>query len=122
MSNIFVHSHSGKWLVVLINCLIKKSSEYFLFLQNGLTITLAVVAAIQTVVIGYGLQKFYQTWSRSWAAVKVIFNLLKSKIGKKGKGEEDKEKGKAVQMKMRKSSLKRFGKNTIINFVAKTCN
>ena len=91
-------------------------------MQNGLTITLAVVAAIQTVVIGYGLQKFYQTWSRSWAAVKVIFNLLKSKIGKKGKGEEDKEKGKAVQMKMRKSSLKRFGKNTIINFVAKTCN
>ena len=31
--NIFVHSHSGKWLVVfLINCLIKNSSEYFLFL------------------------------------------------------------------------------------------
>ena len=90
-------------------------------MQNGLTITLAVVAALQTVVIAYGLQKFYQTWSRSWVAVKGIFNLLKSKL-KKGKAEEDEEKGKAAQMKMRKSSLKRFGKNTIINFVAKTCN
>ena len=49
-----------------------------------------------------------------------MFNLLKSKIGKKGKGEEEKEKGKDIQMKIRKSSLKRFGANTIINFVAKT--
>ena len=54
-------------------------------------------------------------------AVKGIFNLLKSKL-KKGKAQEDEEKGKVAQMKMRKSSLKRFGKNTIINFVAKTCN
>ena len=81
-----------------------------------------MVAALQAAVICYGLQKHYQTWSRSWAAVKVIFNLLKSKIGKKGKSEEEEEKEKAVQMKIRKSSLKRFGKNTIINFVAKTCN
>ena len=87
-----------------------------------MTITLAVVAALQFAVIAYGLEKHYETWSRSWAAVKVIFNLLKSKIGKKEKGEEDKEKGKAIQMKMRKSSFKRFGKNTIINFVVKTCN
>ena len=48
-----------------------------------------------------------------------MFNLLKSKF-KKGKGEEEKEKGKDIQMKIRKSSLKRFGANTIINFVAKT--
>ena len=115
MSNIFVHSHSGKWLVVLINCLIKKSSEYFLFLQNGLTITLAVVAAIQSAVIAYGLEKFYQTWSRTWVVVRTFFNLFKTKIGKKGKGEEEKEKGKGkdIQMKIRKSSLKRFGANTI---------
>ena len=86
---------------------IKRSSEYFLFLQNGLTITLAVVAALQTVVIGYGLQKHYQTFSRFWAAVKTVFNLLKSKL-KKEKTEE--KKGKDIQMKIRKSSLKRFGK------------
>jgi len=42
-----------------------------------------------------------------------MFNLLKSKIGKKGKGEEEKEKGKEVRLKIRKSSLKRFGANTI---------
>jgi len=91
---------------------IKRSSEYFLFLQNGLTIVLAVVAALQTVVIGYGLQKHYQTWSRSWVAVKDIFNLLKSKL-KKEKTEEKREKKKDIQMKIRKSSLKRFGANTI---------
>ena len=46
---------------------------------------------------------------------KNIFNLLKSKL-KKGKAEEDKEKqkkGKEIQLKVRKSSLKRFGANTI---------
>ena len=77
-------------------------------MQNGLTITLAVVAAIQTVVIGYGLQKFYQTWSRSWAAVKVMFNFLKSKIGKKEVEKEKNEKKKDIQLKVRKSSLKRL--------------
>ena len=103
----------------LINCLFKKSSEYFLFLQNGLTITLAVVAALQTVVIAFGLEKHYQTFSRLWVVVKAIFNLLKSKLKKEKKVDEKKEKD--VQLKIRKSSLKRFGKNTI-NFVAKTCN
>ena len=88
---------------------IKRSSEYSYFLQNGLTITLAVVAALQTVVIGYGLEKHYQTFSRFWVVVKTIFNFVKSKIGKKGKVEEEKEKGKAAQMKIRKSSFKRLG-------------
>ena len=76
-----------------------------------------MVAAIQSAVIAYGLEKFYQTWSRTWVATKNIFNLAKAKIGKK-KVEEKKEK--EIQLKIRKSSLKRFGKNTIINFVAKT--
>ena len=67
------------------------------------------MAAIQTVVIGYGLQKHYQTWTRTWAVMKIVFNLLKSKIGTKGKVEEDKEKGKTIQLKVRKSSLKRVG-------------
>ena len=92
--------------------LIKRLSEYFLFLQNGLTITLAVVAALQSVVIAYGLQKFYQTFSRTWLAVKTVFNLLKSKL-KKEKIEEKKEKPKDLQLKIRKSSLKMFGANTI---------
>ena len=78
-----------------------------------MTITLAVVAALQTVVIGYGLQKHYETFSRSWVVVKTIFNFVKSKIIKKGKGEEEKEKGKDIQMKIRQSSFKRFGVNTI---------
>ena len=73
-----------------------------------MTITLAVVAAIQTVVIGYGLEKFYHTWSRSWVAVKYIFNLLKSKL-KKEIPKEKKEEGKNIELKMRKSSFKRFG-------------
>ena len=81
-----------------------------------------MVAALQSAVIAYGLENFYQTFSRTWVVVKTIFNFVKSKIGKKGKVEEEKEKGKNIQMKMRKSSLKRLGKNTIINFVAKTCN
>ena len=69
-----------------------------------------MVAAIQTIVIGYGLEKFYQTFSRTWVAVKTVFNLLKSKC-KKGKAEEDKEnRRKNIQLKVRKSSLKRFGK------------
>ena len=80
-------------------------------MQNGLTIILAVVTAIQTVVIGYGLEKFYSTWSRSWVATKNIFNLLKSKL-KKRKVEE-KPKGKDIELKIRKSSFKRFGENTI---------
>ena len=89
---------------------IKRSSEseYFLFLQTALTTILGVVAAIQTVVIMYGLEKFYQTWSRSWVVVKHIFNLLKSKL-KKEKEVEEKQKGKEIQLKIRKSSLKRLG-------------
>ena len=83
-------------------------------MQNGLTIILAVVTAVQTVVIGYGLEKFYSTWSRSWVATKNIFNLLKSKL-KKRKVEE-KPKGKDIELKIRKSSFKRFGEN-IINCV-----
>ena len=77
-----------------------------------MTITLAVVAVLQTAVIAYGLQKFYQTWSRMWAATKSIFNLLKSKL-KKEKEVEEKPKGNDIQMKFRKSRLKRFGANTI---------
>ena len=74
-----------------------------------MTVTLAVIAAIQTVVIGYGLQKHYQTFSRFWVVVTTIFNLLKSKL-KKGKAEEDKEKErKNIELKLRKSSLKRLG-------------
>ena len=75
-----------------------------------MTVTLAVIAAIQTVVIGYGLEKFYQTFSRSWVVAKNIFNLLISKL-RKEKSKEN-EKGKEIQLKTRKSSLKRFG-NTI---------
>ena len=77
-----------------------------------MTITLAVVAALQTAVIAYGLEKHYETWSRTWVAVKAIFNLVKSKL-KKGKAEEDEEKGKGkgkdAQLKIRKSSFKRLG-------------
>ena len=70
-----------------------------------------MVAALQTVVIGYGLQKHYETFSRSWVVVKTIFNFVKSKIIKKEKAEE--KKGKNIELKLRKSSLKRFGANTI---------
>ena len=77
-------------------------------MQNGLTITLAVVAALQTVVIAYGLQKHYETWSRTWVAVKAIFNFVKSKIGKKEVEKEKNEKKKDIQLKVRKSSLKRL--------------
>ena len=73
-----------------------------------------MVAAIQSAVIAYGLEKFYQTWSRTWMATKNIFNLAKAKIGKK-KVEEKKEK--EIQLKIRKSSLKRFGENTIIKLL-----
>ena len=87
-----------------------------------MTITLAVVAALQFAVIAYGLQKHYETFSRSWVVVKAIFNFVKSKIGKKEKEAEVKGRSKDIQLKVRKSSLKRFGANTIINFVAKACN
>ena len=70
------------------------------------------MAAIQSVVIGYGLEKHYQTWSRTWVVVKVIFNLLKSKL-KKGKEVETEKEKSDVRLKVRKSSLKRFGKNII---------
>ena len=66
------------------------------------------MAAIQTVVIGYGLQKHYQTFSRTWLVVKTVFNLLKSKLKKEK--EVDEKKSKEIQLKIRKSSLKRFGK------------
>ena len=71
-----------------------------------MTTILGVVAAVQTVVIMYGLEKFYQTWSRSWVVVKSIFNLLKSKL-KKEKAEE--KKADKIQLKVRKSTLKRLG-------------
>ena len=71
-----------------------------------MTTILGVVAAVQTVVIMYGLEKFYQTWSRSWVVVKSIFNLLKSKL-KKEKAEE--KKANEIQLKVRKSTLKRLG-------------
>ena len=80
-----------------------------------MTITLAGVAAIQSAVIAYGLEKFYQTWSRTWVATKNIFNLAKAKIGKKKV--EEKKKEKEIQLKIRKSSLKRFGENTIIKLL-----
>ena len=67
-----------------------------------------MVAAIQTIVIGYGLQKHYQTFSRLWVVVKMIFNLLKSKL-KKEKTEEKREKPNEIQLKIQKSSLKRLG-------------
>ena len=73
-----------------------------------MTITLALVAALQTAVIGYGLQKHYQTFSTTWVAVKGIFNLLKSKM-KKEKEVGEKKKTKDIELKIRKSSLKRFG-------------
>ena len=71
-----------------------------------------MVAAVQTVVIVYGLEKFYQTWSRTWTATKNIFNLLKSKLKKEKEIEKD-EKSKNIELKVRKSSIKRFGANTI---------
>ena len=75
-----------------------------------MTITLAVVAAVQSLVIAYGLQKHYEFWSRTWAVTKMLFNVLKSKIERKeAKVETEKEKSKDVQLKIRKSSLKRFG-------------
>ena len=70
-----------------------------------------MVAALQAAVIGYGLQKFYQTWSRLWVATKVLFNLLKNKLKKEEveEVEEKQKKGKEIQLKVRKSSLKRLG-------------
>ena len=69
------------------------------------------MATIQTGVIVYGLQKHYQTFSRSWIVVTGIFNLLKSKLKRSEKVEEqkEKEKEKNILLKIRKSSLKRFG-------------
>ena len=69
--------------------------------------TLGVLSAIQSAVIIYGLEKFYQTWSRLWVVIKAVFNLLKAKIGKKEV--DEKKKSKDIQMKVRKSSLKRSG-------------
>ena len=74
-----------------------------------------MVSVIQFAVIGYGLEKHYQTWSRTWVVVKNIFNLVKAKIEKKERKVEEK-KEKDIQLKVRKSSLKRFGDN-IINYV-----
>ena len=64
------------------------------------------MATIQSVVIMYGLEKFYKTWSRSWVVIKAIFNLLTSKL-KKEKAEE--KKADKIQLKVRKSTLKRLG-------------
>ena len=79
-----------------------------------------MVAALQAAVIAYGMQKFYQTWSRSWVVIKNVFNLLKSKW-KKDEKEVEEKKAKDIQLKIRKSSLKRFEAN-IITVYAKTCN
>ena len=69
-----------------------------------------MVAALQMAVICYGLQKHYEFWSRSWVATKNIFNFVKSKIGRKEKeAEEKREKPNEIQLKIRKSSLKRLG-------------
>ena len=74
-----------------------------------------MVAALQSAVIGYGLERHYQTFSRTWMAVKTVFNLLKSKLKKEEveEVEEKQKKGKEIRVKVRKSSLKRFGANTI---------
>ena len=69
--------------------------------------TRGVLSAIQSAVIIYGLEKFYQTWLRLWVVIKAVFNLLKAKIGKKEV--DEKKKSKDIQMKVRKSSLKRSG-------------
>ena len=79
-----------------------------------------MVAALQAAVIAYGMQNFYQTWSRSWVVIKNVFNLLKSKW-KKDEKEVEEKKAKDIQLKIRKSSLKRFEAN-IITVYAKTCN
>ena len=66
-----------------------------------MTVTLAVIAAIQTVVIGYGLEKHYQTFSRFWVVVTAIFNLLKSKLkNEKVEENKEKEKGKNIELKV----------------------
>ena len=68
-----------------------------------------MVAALQTAVIGYGLEKHYETWSRSWVVVKGFFTFLKAKMWKKKEAEKEKnEKKKDIQLKVRKSSLKRL--------------
>ena len=60
-------------------------------------------------VICYGLQKHYEFWSRTWVVVKVFFNFVKSKIGRKEKEAEVKERSKDIHLKVRKSSVKRLG-------------
>ena len=68
-----------------------------------------MVAALQSGIIVYGLEKFYHTFSRSWVAMKNIWKFTKSKLGKKEKEVEEK-KAKDIQLKIRKSSLKRWRK------------
>ena len=41
--------------------------------------------------------------------VKAIFNMVKSKVGRKEKEADEKKKSKEIQLKIRKSSLKRLG-------------
>ena len=67
-----------------------------------------MVAALQSVVIAYGLQKHYEFWSRTWAVAKMLFNVVKSKL-KKEKTKEKREKPNEIQLKIQKSSLKRLG-------------
>ena len=67
-----------------------------------------MVAALQSVVIAYGLQKHYEFWSRTWAVAKMLFNVVKSKLERKEKEAEEK-KEKDIRLKVRKSSLKRLG-------------
>ena len=66
------------------------------------------MAAAQTILNMYWAQKHYKFWSKSWIVVKSVFGFLKRKIWKK-EAEKEKEKAKEIQLKVRKSSLKRFG-------------
>ena len=69
------------------------------------------MAGAQTILNMYWAQIHYEFWTKSWAGLKNICIFLKNKIWKKEV--EEKEKPKDIQLKLRKSSLKRFGANTI---------
>ena len=69
------------------------------------------MAGAQTILNIYWAQKHYEFWSKSWAGLKLICVFLKNKIWKKEVKEA--ERPKDIQLKVRKSSLKRFVANTI---------
>ena len=66
------------------------------------------MAGAQTILNIYWAQIHYQFWSKSWTGLKIICVFLKNKIWKK-EVEEKEKKPKDIQLKLRKSSLKRFG-------------